>query len=84
MLKRLCEKAEVKEFGFHSLRHFFASRMMASGEANIVEVQAALGHQRTTTTDIYLRSMSSSIAHLAGVIEGAVLPESNTRKDSHE
>lgn len=83
MLKRLCKAAEVKEFGFHALRHFFAARLLASGEVNVAEIQAALGHQRLTTTDTYLRSMSSSIAHLAGVIEGAVLPVSNTEEDKH-
>lgn len=84
MLHRLCKAAEVEPFGFHALRHFFASRMLASGGANIVEIQAALGHQRLTTTDIYLRSMSSSIAHLAGVIDGAVLPTSVSQGEHHE
>ena len=75
MLKRLCKAAEVKEFGFHALRHFVASRLMDSQRANIVEIQQLLGHQRTTTTDIYLKSLSSAIGHLAAVIEEVVLPK---------
>lgn len=74
LLKRLCVKAKVKSFGFHALRHFVASRLMESNQANIVEIQQLLGHQRSTTTDLYLRSLSSGIAHLAGIIEEAVLP----------
>lgn len=77
MLKRLCRKAGVKEFGFHALRHYVASRLMESQQANIVEIQHLLGHQRTTTTDAYLKSLSSGIGHLAGVIEDVVLPKSN-------
>ena len=75
MLKRLCRKAGVKEFGFHALRHYVASRLMESQQANIVEIQRLLGHQRTTTTDAYLKSLSSGIGHLAGIIETAVLPK---------
>ena len=35
-------------------------------------VQQLLGHQRPTTTDIYLRSVAPNLDRLAGVIEGAV------------
>ncbi len=73
MLKRLCKKVEVKEFGFHSLRHFVAAGL-ANQHANLVEIQQLLGHQRTTTTDLYLRSMSSSISHLGPIIDN-LLPD---------
>ena len=39
------------------------------------EIQQLLGHQRTTTTDAYLKSLFSGIGQLAGVIETAVLPK---------
>ena len=35
-------------------------------------MQQLLGHQRPTTTDIYLRSVAPNLDRLAGVIEGAV------------
>jgi integrase len=74
MLKRLCKAATVKEFGFHALRHYVAARLAQSQQANLVEIQQFLGHQRTTTTDLYLRSMSSGISHLAAIIDN-LLPE---------
>ena len=80
MLKRLCKKCELKEFGFHALRHFVAARLMDSRQTNIVEIQQLLGHQRTTTTDLYLRSLSSSIGHLADIIEKEVLPVNTVKK----
>ena len=35
-------------------------------------MQQLLGHQRPTTTDIYLRSVAPNLDRLAGVIEGVV------------
>lgn len=74
MLKRLCKSVEVREFTFHALRHYVASRLAQSQQANLVEIQQFLGHQRTTTTDLYLRSMSSGVSHLASIID-TILPE---------
>lgn len=60
LLKRACEKAKVKEFGYHALRHYGASKLADSG-VPITDIQALLGHQRPTTTDIYLQSIRPSL-----------------------
>ena len=49
---------------------------MDSRQTSIVDIQLLLGHQRATTTDSYLRTLSSSISHLAEIIESSVLPQS--------
>ena len=72
MLKRLCKKAGVTPFGFHATRHYFAVCLVKSQKADITDIQQLLGHQRPTTTDIYLRSVAPNLDRLAGVIEGAV------------
>lgn len=72
MLKRLCEKTGVSPFGFHAIRHYFAVSLVRSQKADITDIQQLLGHQRPTTTDIYLRSVVPNLDRLAGVIEGAV------------
>ena len=72
MLKRLCEKAGVIPFGFHAIRHYFAVSLVKSQKADITDMQQLLGHQRSTTTDIYLRSVAPNLDRLAGGIEGAV------------
>ena len=46
------------------------SGQIAEGRHN--DMQQLLGHQRPTTTDIYLRSVAPNLDRLAGVIEGAV------------
>ena len=72
MLKRLCEKAGVTTFGFHATRHYFAVSLVKSQKADIADIKQLLGHQRPTTTDIYLRSVAPNLDRFAGVIEGAV------------
>lgn len=72
MLKRLCWKAGVTPFGSHAIRHYFAVSLVKSQKADITDIQQLLGHQRPTTTDIYLRSVAPNLDRLAGVIEGAV------------
>lgn len=72
MLKRLCETAEVRGFGFHAIRHYFAVCLMKSQKTGLTDIQLLLGHQRATTTDIYLRSMAPQLDYLADIIEDAV------------
>lgn len=69
MLKRLCRKAKVKPFGFHSLRHYFASCLLDTGKTGLADIQLLLGHQRMTTTDTYLHSLNPKLGHLADIIE---------------
>ena len=56
MLKGLCKRAKVKYFTFHALRHYGASKLAQEG-VPLPDIQALLGHQRATTTDIYLQSL---------------------------
>ncbi len=53
-MRNLCEKAGVKEFGFHAIRHKCASITFA--ESGLNDAQILMGHYRATTTDIYTKS----------------------------
>lgn len=46
---RLAGDGESPLHGFHSMRHFFASGLIAEG-CDVVTVQRALGHAKATTT----------------------------------
>ena len=59
-LPKLCEKAEVKPFMYHALRHYGASKLSNAG-VPLTDIQQLLGHQRATTTDIYLQSIKDSL-----------------------
>jgi integrase len=68
-LDTLCKKTGVKRFTFHCLRHLGASVMADEGEA-LTTIQNILGHERATTTDIYLRSLNKSVIAATKKLEG--------------
>ena len=55
-MKRLCKKAKVKHFGFHSIRHLTASILYHKGH-DVAVIQAILRHKSPTTTNQYLKSL---------------------------
>jgi integrase len=55
-LKKLCAKAGVKQFGFHGIRHLFAS-ILASKNVPLVEIQKMLRHGSIATTQRYIHSL---------------------------
>ncbi|BDD87032.1 integrase [Desulfofustis limnaeus] len=55
-LKRLCKRAGVKDFGFHGIRHLFAS-ILASKNVPLVEIQKMLRHGSIQTTARYIHSL---------------------------
>jgi integrase len=60
LINSLCDKAKVKRFAYHALRHYGASKLAEAGVA-LTDIQYLLGHQRASTTDIYLQSISESL-----------------------
>jgi len=53
-MRKLCEKAGVKPFGFHAIRHLTASTLYKFGY-EVAVIQIVLRHQSPTTTERYLR-----------------------------
>ncbi|WP_394699644.1 tyrosine-type recombinase/integrase [uncultured Pseudodesulfovibrio sp.] len=63
-MKILCERAEVKHFSFHAIRHLAASILYHEGTpANVV--QTILRHKNATTTERYLHSLGTKEARKA-------------------
>ena len=58
-MKSLCQKADVRYFRFHALRHAGASLMDSIG-APIGTIQKILGHENRKTTEIYLHSFNET------------------------
>jgi len=56
-IKSLCEKAGVRPFGFHAIRHLTAS-ILAQNNIPMVQIQAILRHKKLSTTEIYLHRIS--------------------------
>jgi integrase len=75
----LCEKAGVKYFRFHALRHFGAS-VLDNANVNIGAIQRLLGHENRKTTEIYLHSVGEAEREAMRIFEKA---SENSHTDSH-
>jgi len=69
LLHTLCHWAGVKFFPYHALRHFGASKLDDAG-VPLTAIQNALGHERATTTDLYLQSLRGSTRKAMEKLEG--------------
>jgi len=69
MMRDLCEKAKVKRFGFHAIRHYVASLLSDSGKASIPQIQKLLRHKRPTTTDLYLKTLDPELRQVAEILD---------------
>ena len=69
MISRLCDQAQVKPFTLHALRHLGASYLLNSN-VPLPVVQAYLGHERLTTTDIYAHTLPSAIQRAVEILDG--------------
>jgi integrase len=72
MMSTLCARAGVREFGLHSLRHYVSVRLRDSGKASKFDIQAILGHQRSDTTDIYLRGLAPDLKEAVSALDDPI------------
>lgn len=59
LMKSLCKKAEVKYFRYHPLRHYGAS-VLDHARVPIGSIQKILGHEKRTTTELYIQSINEA------------------------
>ena len=55
--------------GFHSIRHTFATEVLASGDVTIVDLQHMLGHKNVTTTQRYTHPAKKAMVAAANYME---------------
>ena len=79
IMKSLCEKAGVKYFRYHALRHSGAS-IMENNNVSIGTIQRVLGHENRSTTEIYLHSIGNAERDALAVYERA---RQKSHTDSH-
>lgn len=68
VLKRACEKANVRFLGLHAMRHTFASHFMMNG-GNLYDLQKILGHSSMKTTERYAHLSLSHMKQVSSVVE---------------
>lgn len=59
LMKSLCKKADVKYFRYHPLRHYGAS-VLDHARVPIGSIQKILGHEKRTTTELYIQSINEA------------------------
>ncbi len=69
----LAKAAGMDGFHPHSLRHFFATRLLEKG-ANLREVQLLLGHRDLTTTAVYLDVTAEHLRSAVGRLDSSEVP----------
>jgi integrase len=77
IMEVLCEKAGVRNFRFHALRHFGVSMLEQSG-VPVKSIQRLLGHENRTTTELYLHSIGDSERRAIEVLDGNFSEKSHT------
>jgi integrase len=70
LMATLCQRAGVRHFGFHALRHFGAS-ILERANVPIGSIQRILGHENRVTTEIYLHSIGEAEREAMEVFERA-------------
>jgi integrase len=78
-MNQLCERAGVKAFGFHAIRHLTASILYKMGQPVSV-IQAVLRHKSPNTTAIYLKSLG--LEETRGALEGLAARFAGSGHDS--
>lgn len=71
VMKRLCARAKVKQFGFHAIRHLAATILAQEGHS-LFSIQHSLRHEKQSTTDQYLHGMGAfkEVADALGSLAG--------------
>ena len=80
-MSRLCEKAGVKHFGIHAIRHLTAS-ILAQAGIPAIQIQYILRHKSLETTERYLHQLMD-VRPALKVLEGK-RPSKGTSSGSDE
>jgi integrase len=78
-LGRLCKKAGVKPFGFHGMRHLFAS-ILAAQNVPFVEIQYMLRHTSLATTQRCIHRLKKENREVLAALPGLTDSEKSTSK----
>ncbi|MBW1854904.1 MAG: tyrosine-type recombinase/integrase [Deltaproteobacteria bacterium] len=69
LVKKLCDRAKVKPFGYHYIRHTVAKYLNDLKKVGLKKVQQVMRHQRQTTTEIYIEGNYTDTREMMTLLE---------------
>jgi integrase len=78
-LRRICKRAGVEPFGFHGIRHLFAS-ILAGENVPLVEIQYMLRHTSLATTQRYIHRLKKENREVLAALPGLMDSEKSPLK----
>ena len=82
-LKKVCNEAGVKPFGFHGIRHLFAS-ILAAQNVPLVEIQYMLRHTSLATTQRYIHRLKKENREVLAALPGLTASETKSTSNVHQ
>ncbi len=75
----LCEQAKTRRLSFHSFRRYFGTRMAMLG-IPMKEIQAAMRHNKLSTTEIYINKDGTNTRGAVETLEAVLAGKSTPKK----
>ena len=73
MFRRICERAGVRRYSYHTIRHFVASFLYDKMKRPISEISKLLRHKNVQTTERYLQLVDPHLRDTMRLLEGDVV-----------
>jgi integrase len=82
LMRSLCRKAEVEYFRYHAFRHAAASLLAKNPKIALVDIKTVLGHERITTTAIYIEDLTKDTTDTVNTLEDMTMEMSGNNQIS--
>jgi integrase len=73
MFRRICDRAGVRRYSYHTIRHFVASFLYDKMKRPISEISRLLRHTNVQTTERYLQLVAPHLRDTMQLLEGDVV-----------
>jgi integrase len=78
LMRTVCNRAGVRQFGFHAIRHYVASYLADRQKVSITQVSRLLRHQSKATTERYLQVIDPQLRDVMASLEEKSHTDSHT------
>lgn len=73
LMRSICRRAGVPQFGYHTIRHFVASFLFDKRKVSLPVISKLLRHKNLQTTERYLQAIDPRFRETMRLLEGDVL-----------